>query len=70
MGASRSVRVRRQIASTGMPTNPLIAPDRAELSALIEHHLHFVNSLPDSPERDLHMKRAEHLNALLAEMPQ
>lgn len=53
-----------------MTTNPLIAPDRAELSALIEHHLRFVNSLPDSPERDLHMKRAEHLNNLLAELQQ
>lgn len=53
-----------------MRENQLLAFDRAEISAVIEHHLRYVHCLPDGPERDMHMKRAEHLNDVLSEMPE
>lgn len=54
-----------------MVTNPMIALDRAELAALRDHHLLEVHARrPDDPEYAVHLKRAEHLNDLLAEMPQ
>ena len=54
-----------------MTTNPMISVDRAELCALGDFHLLEVHARrPDDPEYALHLKRAEHLNNLLAEMPQ
>jgi hypothetical protein len=48
-----------------MQYTELLSLDRAELSALIEHHLRYVHSLPDGDERQMHLKRAEQLNAML-----
>lgn len=53
-----------------MHENPLLAFDRAEIALVRDEHLRQVYCLPDGHERDAHLKRAEHLNDVLAEMPE